>query len=220
MNDVQAVDVHMMTRLAQVLEPGEARAQTTLGSSLDLYREHFSFLWRTVGQMGVDPTAIADAVHHVFVVVHRRRADFEGRSSVRTWLFSIARRVVADYRKADRRRRATPTEPAALDFLAGDDHALDKLEASNLVSALLDTLDDAKRRRIELPPERQNPRTRLQKTVRPPGRSHGIDRLAERKGFEPPVPFSTPDFQSGTFDHSVTSPEAGPANELVTRFST
>ena len=30
--------------------------------------------------------------------------------------------------------------------------------------------------------------------------------LAERKGFEPPVPFSTPDFQSGTFDHSVTSP--------------
>ena len=29
---------------------------------------------------------------------------------------------------------------------------------------------------------------------------------AERKGFEPPVACTTPDFQSGTFDHSVTSP--------------
>ena len=34
--------------------------------------------------------------------------------------------------------------------------------------------------------------------------------LAEREGFEPSVPCSTPDFESGTFDHSATSPrEAG-----------
>ena len=31
--------------------------------------------------------------------------------------------------------------------------------------------------------------------------------MAEREGFEPPVPFGTPDFESGTFDHSATSPE-------------
>ena len=30
--------------------------------------------------------------------------------------------------------------------------------------------------------------------------------MAEREGFEPPVPFGTPDFESGTFDHSATSP--------------
>ena len=30
--------------------------------------------------------------------------------------------------------------------------------------------------------------------------------LAEREGFEPPVPCGTPDFESGTFDHSATSP--------------
>ena len=33
--------------------------------------------------------------------------------------------------------------------------------------------------------------------------------LAERVGFEPTVPFGTPDFESGTIDHSVTSPQAG-----------
>jgi hypothetical protein len=35
--------------------------------------------------------------------------------------------------------------------------------------------------------------------------------LAEREGFEPSVPFDTHDFQSCTFDHSVTSPEIGSA---------
>ena len=31
-------------------------------------------------------------------------------------------------------------------------------------------------------------------------------RLAEREGFEPPVPFGTHDFQSCTFNRSVTAP--------------
>ena len=30
--------------------------------------------------------------------------------------------------------------------------------------------------------------------------------MAEREGFEPPVPCGTPDFESGTFDHSATPP--------------
>ena len=30
--------------------------------------------------------------------------------------------------------------------------------------------------------------------------------VAEKVGFEPTVPCGTPDFESGTFDHSATSP--------------
>jgi hypothetical protein len=33
-----------------------------------------------------------------------------------------------------------------------------------------------------------------------------FEKLAERVGFEPTVPCGTPDFESGTFDHSDTSP--------------
>lgn len=33
--------------------------------------------------------------------------------------------------------------------------------------------------------------------------------VAEREGFEPPVPCGTLDFESSTFDHSDTSPRAG-----------
>jgi hypothetical protein len=31
-------------------------------------------------------------------------------------------------------------------------------------------------------------------------------KVAEREGFEPPVPCGTPDFESGAIDHSATSP--------------
>ena len=37
--------------------------------------------------------------------------------------------------------------------------------------------------------------------------------MAEREGFEPPVPCGTPDFESGTFDHSATSPSSGGKNQ-------
>ena len=32
------------------------------------------------------------------------------------------------------------------------------------------------------------------------------DFVAEREGFEPPVPLSTPVFKTGAFDHSAISP--------------
>ena len=32
------------------------------------------------------------------------------------------------------------------------------------------------------------------------------DSVAEREGFEPPVPLSTPVFKTGAFDHSAISP--------------
>ena len=35
------------------------------------------------------------------------------------------------------------------------------------------------------------------------------DYVAEREGFEPPVPLSTPVFKTGAFDHSAISPMFG-----------
>jgi RNA polymerase sigma-70 factor (ECF subfamily) len=112
---------------------------------LEIYRTHFAFVWRTVRQLGVEASAMDDTVQDVFLVVHRKHADFEGRSSVRTWLYGIARRVVADRRKATRRKPSTPTDPSTLDRLAREDAWLRNLEAFDLVCVLLDRLDDAKR---------------------------------------------------------------------------
>ena len=40
-----------------------------------------------------------------------------------------------------------------------------------------------------------------------------LNLLAEREGFEPPVPLSTPVFKTGVIDHSTISPKA--VNEWV-----
>jgi RNA polymerase sigma-70 factor (ECF subfamily) len=49
-----------------------------------LYERHFDFVWQTLRGMGVDAAHIDDAVQDVFVVVHRRLREFEGRSSMKT----------------------------------------------------------------------------------------------------------------------------------------
>src|SRR4051812_35575573 len=65
----------------------------------EVYDENFAFVWRAVANRGVPAAAMDDVVQEVFLVVHRKLDDFEGRSTLRTWLGGIVRRVVADHKK-------------------------------------------------------------------------------------------------------------------------
>jgi RNA polymerase sigma-70 factor (ECF subfamily) len=69
-----------------------------------VYEQHFSFVWRNVRRLGVPCESVDDAVQDVFLVVHRRLAEFEGRSSVRCWLYGILANVVRDARRKTRRK--------------------------------------------------------------------------------------------------------------------
>lgn len=78
----------------------------------EVYDEHFRFVWRSLRRLGVRDSDVPDAVQDVFLVVHRRLAEFEGRSKVTTWLFGICFRVARDRRKlAHVRRRGGDDEP-------------------------------------------------------------------------------------------------------------
>ncbi len=110
-----------------------------------LYREHHGFLWRIVRRLGIADGEVEDVVHDVFLIVHRRLGDFEGRSSVRTWLFGIAYRVVRDRRRsmAARARREAqaesgrpPTQP---------DQRVSRHQAVVALDDLLRELDDDQR---------------------------------------------------------------------------
>jgi RNA polymerase sigma-70 factor (ECF subfamily) len=62
--------------------------------------------------MGVDERDVPDALQKVFMIAYRRLADFEGRSSMKTWLCGIALRVASDHRRsAVVRREVLRDEP-------------------------------------------------------------------------------------------------------------
>jgi RNA polymerase sigma-70 factor, ECF subfamily len=69
-----------------------------------VYEANFAFVWRSVRRLGVLDNAVDDVVQDVFLVVHRQLPRFRGESSVRSWLFSIASRIVRDARRSLRRK--------------------------------------------------------------------------------------------------------------------
>jgi len=111
-----------------------------------IFREHAPFVWRVVRRLGVSESDTADVCQEVFVVIHRRLPEFEGRSSVRTWVYAICVRTAADYRRRVSRRRETVTDdvPEAATE-ARQDVALSMREARARLDRVLDELDDDKR---------------------------------------------------------------------------
>ena len=117
-----------------------------------LYDDHVDFLWRSARRLGVGEDAADDVVQQVFVVVHRKLSEFEGRASVKSWLFAILLRVVQDHRRSLRRRSphlsSEPMDPDALPAASGASdpyEALSRAEASRLINELLECLEEERR---------------------------------------------------------------------------
>ncbi len=91
----------------------------------DVYSDHSAFVWRTLLRLGVPAAYVADATQEVFIVVHRRLASFEARSSVKSWVFGIAQLVAIEWIRRVRRRR---TEELAGDVV--DETRLDPLDGA------------------------------------------------------------------------------------------
>jgi RNA polymerase sigma-70 factor (ECF subfamily) len=117
-----------------------------LPSFEEIYEEHFDFVWRSVRRLGVPPSSIDDAAQDVFVVVHDRLAAFEGRSSLKTWIFGIVVHVARGHRRAGLRRAAEDADPDALATGASGPHerAL-AAEAARILYSALDELSEEKR---------------------------------------------------------------------------
>lgn len=110
-----------------------------------IYDEHVQYVWRALRRLGVVEGSVDDAVQDVFIVAFRRLGDFEGRSSLRTWLYGIALRVARDYRRRAGRGGLELSESLAAAPEAGPQARSEKAEAARVLDALLSQLDDAKR---------------------------------------------------------------------------
>jgi RNA polymerase sigma-70 factor (ECF subfamily) len=135
-----------MASIAQVLAPAHDEVVPAFDA---IYEAHVGFVWRVLRTFGVPATQIEDAVQDVFLVVHRRLPEWQGRAQITTWLFAIARRVASTHRRRAVRRTeeltehiAAPAEAAA----AGDPFAeASRAQAAAQVMAILERLDDDKR---------------------------------------------------------------------------
>ena len=133
----------------------EAASGSRAPSLEDVYRAHFDFAWRQARALGVREGAIDDVVQEVFVVVQKRLAGFEGRSSVRTWLSGIVLNVVRHHRRTvlrksphERAERAgeSPTDVDSLPGAGHDPHeSAARREGAELLQRVLDALDEKKR---------------------------------------------------------------------------
>jgi RNA polymerase sigma-70 factor (ECF subfamily) len=69
-----------------------------------LFNDHFAPLWRFVRRRCATGQDADDITAQVFAIAWRRRGDLHADGEVRLWLFGVARRVLANHRRAGARR--------------------------------------------------------------------------------------------------------------------
>jgi RNA polymerase sigma-70 factor, ECF subfamily len=111
-----------------------------------VFDEHARYIIRTLRHLGVREADVEDVAQEVFVTVHRKLPEFEGRSKLRTWLYAICLRVASDHRRRAYVVRERVTDSPAVDDGARTGSEPDtSVESRAFVESLLGQLDDDKR---------------------------------------------------------------------------
>jgi RNA polymerase sigma-70 factor (ECF subfamily) len=113
-----------------------------------VYEEHVDMVWRGLRRLGVAESQVEDAAQDVFVTVHRRLCDFQGRSALSTWIFGITLGIARNYRRTARRKpEASEDEVDGLSRPSqpSPESNAEEAQAVRVLYALLDELDDEKR---------------------------------------------------------------------------
>ena len=111
------------------------------------YRSQATFVWRSMRRLGVPPADLEDAAQDVFIVAHRKLPEFEGRSSIKTWVFGICLRVASDWRKKANARREAPIAEAPVRSTSGETatREIAMRQARQKLAEVLLRLDEDKR---------------------------------------------------------------------------
>jgi RNA polymerase sigma-70 factor, ECF subfamily len=132
----------------------------------EVYETHFDFVWRSLRLLGIPDESVEDATQDTFSIVSRQLARFEGRSTLRTWLFAILHRVASNYRRTRRRKQSqlTPLSDMAGNGPGPDAHA-EAVEAARLVERFCASLDPARRALFVLAVLEELPATEVATTL-------------------------------------------------------
>lgn len=117
-------------------QPVDARA---------VIQAHAAFVQRVLRHLGVPDRQLDDASQEVFLVVCRQLASFEGRSSLRTWIYGVCRNVAHSARRKRTGREVLTAEPPEREQPAQQDTDLWLKQAHAQLLAALAALDEDKR---------------------------------------------------------------------------
>jgi RNA polymerase sigma-70 factor, ECF subfamily len=140
-------------------EPSAFHAEAVRGLEFRaVFDQYGQFVLRTLRKLGVPTADLHDVCQETFVVVHRKLPYFDGRASIRTWIYAICFRTALAHRRSLRNRARREEscenpEPYALTAVpdgSKQDRHLDARRAVAAVETLLAALDDDKRRVIVL----------------------------------------------------------------------
>ncbi len=111
-----------------------------------IFDAHASYVCQVVRRLGVPERDVEDVAHDVFVAVHRRLGDFEPSLPLRPWLFGIAYRVAAAYRRRrSNRDQVMDAMPEAIDEAPAADEHIDAAQKRTLFLRALDALGEERR---------------------------------------------------------------------------
>ena len=114
-----------------------------------MYDAHVDFVWRNLRRLGVTEADAEDRTQEVFVVAHRRFAEFVDRGhGPRAWLFQIVLRVASDSRRHHRRHPEVPDGGVSLDRASVEPHqteAIARREDLSRLDAALASIDLGRR---------------------------------------------------------------------------
>jgi RNA polymerase sigma-70 factor (ECF subfamily) len=111
-----------------------------------VFQEHSAFAWRLLARLGVEPRDVPDVCQEVFIVVHRRLADFDAeRSSLRTWVYGICVRAASEYRRRHPNRRESELDPGDFTAPGQPDSELEAQRAWQRLAHVLAAMDPLKR---------------------------------------------------------------------------
>ena len=116
----------------------------------DIYNKYSGPLFHFSRNYLSDPNDASDIVHETMMVVWQKAASFEGRSSLKSWMFSIARNKSIDRNRKGGRMYYTDELPDVEDMDALSDAVLELSEDADLVRSCIEELAPGYRRIIHL----------------------------------------------------------------------
>lgn len=111
-----------------------------------IFHECFPLVWRLLRTLGVREPCLDDAAQEVFVIVHQKLPEFDGRVRVTTWVHAITYRVAANVRRRQGRDRLK-VELTDQDAPTGrtPEHDALSAESARFVQAFCDGLSEPMR---------------------------------------------------------------------------